>query len=114
MPNYSWRGTGRDGGTVSGDRAALSEVLTAASSVLTDALVGKMNVLWWGRPGPRPMPDRGPRNPAPLSSGGGMTEHSLELAVDRAYRAKPSAVRTAGIDPPRYRARRSTFSTQIR
>ena len=27
-------------------------------------------MLWWGRPGPRPMPDRGPRNPAPLFANG--------------------------------------------
>lgn len=41
------------------------------SSCSRDFLVrGQMNVLWWGRPGPRPMPDRGPRNPAPLSAGG--------------------------------------------
>lgn len=41
------------------------------ASCSRDFLVrGKMNVLWWGRPGPRPMADRGPRNPAPLSSGG--------------------------------------------
>lgn len=31
---------------------------------------GEMNVAWWGDPGPRPMPDRGNRNPAPLSSNG--------------------------------------------
>lgn len=31
---------------------------------------GELGVLWFGRPGPRPMPDRGPRNPAPLASGG--------------------------------------------
>ena len=31
---------------------------------------GAMRVQWWGRPGPRPMPDRGNRNPAPLSAGG--------------------------------------------
>ncbi len=31
---------------------------------------GAMGVKWWGEPGPRPMPDRGPRNPAPLSAGG--------------------------------------------
>ncbi|TWU14044.1 Outer membrane protein assembly factor BamB [Symmachiella macrocystis] len=41
------------------------------ASCSQDFLVrGKMNVQWWGRPGPRPMPDRGPRNPAPLSAGG--------------------------------------------
>ena len=31
---------------------------------------GKLKVLWWGRPGPRAMPDRGPRNPAPVSANG--------------------------------------------
>lgn len=36
-----------------------------------DQLVrGDLEVLWWGRPGPRPMPDRGARNPAPLSANG--------------------------------------------
>ncbi len=29
-----------------------------------------LRVLWWGRPGPRPMPDRGARNPAPLFTAG--------------------------------------------
>jgi outer membrane protein assembly factor BamB len=29
-----------------------------------------MSVLWWGRPGARPMPDRGNRNPSPVSAGG--------------------------------------------
>jgi outer membrane protein assembly factor BamB len=33
-------------------------------------LYGKMDVLWWGRPGPRPMPDRGPRNPPPVAANG--------------------------------------------
>ncbi|MEM7231918.1 MAG: LamG-like jellyroll fold domain-containing protein [Planctomycetota bacterium] len=31
---------------------------------------GEIEVLWWGRPGPRPMPDRGARNPPPLSVNG--------------------------------------------
>lgn len=31
---------------------------------------GDLGVLWWGEPGPRPMPDRGPRNPSSLSSNG--------------------------------------------
>lgn len=31
---------------------------------------GKLRVQWWGRPGPRVMPDRGPRNPAPVSANG--------------------------------------------
>ncbi len=35
-----------------------------------DIVGGELRVQWWGRPGPRPMPDRGPRNPAPLSTGG--------------------------------------------
>ncbi len=29
-----------------------------------------LTVQWWGRPGSRPMPDRGPRNPAPVSANG--------------------------------------------
>lgn len=33
---------------------------------------GEMSVLWWGEPGPRPMPDRGPRNPAAVSANGRM------------------------------------------
>ncbi|MBO61065.1 MAG: hypothetical protein CMO63_03705, partial [Verrucomicrobiales bacterium] len=41
------------------------------TSCSDDELVkGEMGVKWWGEPGPRPMPDRGPRNPAPLSAGG--------------------------------------------
>ena len=35
-----------------------------------DLVKGEMGVKWWGEPGPRPMPDRGPRNPAPLSTNG--------------------------------------------
>ena len=35
-----------------------------------DIVKGEMGVKWWGEPGPRPMPDRGPRNPAPLSTNG--------------------------------------------
>jgi outer membrane protein assembly factor BamB len=31
-----------------------------------------MGILWWGEPGPRPMPDRGGRNPAPLAANGRM------------------------------------------
>ena len=31
---------------------------------------GDLQVAWWGDPGPRPMPDRGNRNPAPLSVNG--------------------------------------------
>ncbi len=31
---------------------------------------GELQVSWWGDPGPRPMPDRGPRNPAPVSRDG--------------------------------------------
>ncbi len=43
------------------------------SSCSQDELIrGPMSVLWWGRPGPRPMPDRGPRNPAPVSAGGNL------------------------------------------
>ena len=38
------------------------------SSCSQDDLVrGDLQVAWWGDPGPRPMPDRGNRNPAPLS-----------------------------------------------
>ena len=41
------------------------------SSCSQDELVsGKLQVAWFGRPGPRPMPDRGPRNPAPVSANG--------------------------------------------
>ncbi len=35
-----------------------------------DLIKGKMMVQWWGRPGARPMPDRGSRNPPPVSSNG--------------------------------------------
>ncbi|MEE3002221.1 MAG: LamG-like jellyroll fold domain-containing protein, partial [Planctomycetota bacterium] len=34
-----------------------------------DLVRGDMGVLWWGRPGPRPMMDRGARTPAPLMAG---------------------------------------------
>lgn len=41
------------------------------TSCSQDELVrGELQVGWWGDPGPRPMPDRGPRNPAPLSVNG--------------------------------------------
>jgi outer membrane protein assembly factor BamB len=35
-----------------------------------DLVRGEARVLWFGQPGPRPMVDRGARNPAPLSAGG--------------------------------------------
>lgn len=36
-----------------------------------DELVrGEMTVQWWGKPGARPMPDRGNRNPPPVSANG--------------------------------------------
>lgn len=35
-----------------------------------ETIRGDMRVLWWGRPGARPMPDRGGRNPAPVAAGG--------------------------------------------
>jgi len=35
-----------------------------------DLVRGEMGILWWGEPGPRPMPDRGGRNPAPLAANG--------------------------------------------
>ena len=35
-----------------------------------DVVQGEMGVLWWGRPGARPMPDRGNRNPPPVSANG--------------------------------------------
>jgi outer membrane protein assembly factor BamB len=40
------------------------------SSSLDEHVKGELEVSWWGDPGPRPMPDRGPRNPAPLSVNG--------------------------------------------
>ncbi len=41
------------------------------SACSRDQLVGgDLTVQWWGRPGARPMPDRGPRNPAPVAAGG--------------------------------------------
>ncbi len=41
------------------------------ASCSKDQLIkGEMDLQWWGRPGPRPMPDRGPRNPAPVSANG--------------------------------------------
>jgi len=35
-----------------------------------DLVRGDMGILWWGEPGPKPMPDRGGRNPAPLAANG--------------------------------------------
>ena len=35
-----------------------------------DQLQGDLKVQWWGRPGARPMPDRGNRNPPPVSANG--------------------------------------------
>lgn len=44
---------------------------TDNTSCSQDELVqGDLQVAWWGDPGPRPMPDRGNRNPAPLSVNG--------------------------------------------
>ncbi|MBL9135727.1 MAG: PQQ-binding-like beta-propeller repeat protein [Verrucomicrobiales bacterium] len=37
------------------------------STSMDELVKGDLQVSWWGDPGPRPMPDRGPRNPAPLS-----------------------------------------------
>jgi len=37
-----------------------------------ELVTGELTVQWFGRPGPRPMLDRGARNPAPLSAGGRM------------------------------------------
>ncbi|HSH17272.1 MAG TPA: LamG domain-containing protein [Verrucomicrobiae bacterium] len=41
-----------------------------SSSSMDELVRGDLEVSWWGEPGPRPMPDRGPRNPAPLSVNG--------------------------------------------
>jgi len=35
-----------------------------------DAITGALAIQWWGRPGARPMPDRGNRNPPPVSANG--------------------------------------------
>ncbi|MEN9675034.1 MAG: outer membrane protein assembly factor BamB, partial [Verrucomicrobiota bacterium] len=40
------------------------------STSLDELVDGDLQVAWWGDPGPRPMPDRGNRNPAPLSVNG--------------------------------------------
>ena len=40
------------------------------SSCSRDELIAEVGVQWWGEPGPRPMPDHDPRNPAPVSSNG--------------------------------------------
>ncbi|MCH2138100.1 MAG: PQQ-binding-like beta-propeller repeat protein [Phycisphaerales bacterium] len=37
-----------------------------------DLVGGELRLLWWGRPGPRPMLDRGARAPSPLASHGRM------------------------------------------
>jgi outer membrane protein assembly factor BamB len=41
-----------------------------ASCSRDERVRGSLTVQWWGRPGPRPMPDRGPRNPPPVSANG--------------------------------------------
>ena len=41
-----------------------------SSCSLDERVKGDLQVAWWGDPGPRPMPDRGNRNPAPLSVDG--------------------------------------------
>ncbi len=41
-----------------------------ASCSQDDLVRGPLSVMWWGRPGSRAMPDRGPRNPAPVSAAG--------------------------------------------
>ncbi len=35
-----------------------------------DQISGELSIQWWGRPGARPMPDRGNRNPPPVSANG--------------------------------------------
>ena len=55
-----------------------------------DLVKGDMHVLWWGRPGPRPMLDRGARAPSPLASHGRMFiqgNHTI-FCVD-AYNGSP-------------------------
>lgn len=41
-----------------------------ASCSEDERIKGELTVAWWGKPGPRPMADRGNRNPAPLYAGG--------------------------------------------
>lgn len=41
-----------------------------ASCSQDDLVRGPLSVMWWGRPGSRAMPDRGPRNPAPVTAAG--------------------------------------------
>ncbi len=41
-----------------------------SATSLDERVKGDLQVAWWGDPGPRPMPDRGPRNPSPVSVGG--------------------------------------------
>ena len=55
-----------------------------------DLVKGNLHVLWWGRPGPRPMLDRGARAPSPLASHGRMFiqgDHAI-FCVD-AYNGSP-------------------------
>ncbi len=40
---------------------------------------GKLKVQWWGRPGPRAMADRGPRNPAPVSANGRLFVQGMRI-----------------------------------
>ena len=66
---------------------------------------GDLGVLWWGRPGPRPMPDRGPRNPAPVAAGGrlyvrlgrgGPDPYGQRSTTGRVFRAALRHVRDDG------------------
>ena len=51
-----------------------------------DLVKGDMSVLWWGRPGPRPMMDRGGRTPAPLMANGRMfIQANRQLIAVNAY-----------------------------
>ncbi|RIK83397.1 MAG: hypothetical protein DCC68_03735 [Planctomycetota bacterium] len=56
----------------SGDWSHQYGLADNASCSQDDLVAGAMRPLWFGQPGPRPMPDRGGRNPAPLAAGGNL------------------------------------------
>jgi len=69
-PGTGWRRWVRGRLEGAGDWAHQYGRADNSSSSLDDLVRGDLQVAWWGDPGPRPMPDRGNRNPAPLSVDG--------------------------------------------
>jgi outer membrane protein assembly factor BamB len=66
----TWLSVHRDALPGAGDWSHQYADATNASNSQDTNLKGAMQVLWFGRPGPRPMLDRGTRSPSPLSTNG--------------------------------------------